>query len=309
MIWFKQGFKPCAALALSLGAAALLAPDLALADAGACVTFHASGQRGMRSGALRQAAKDFTACGSDESCPAAVRNECVELYASVERMLPTVIFSVVDEQGRDVTAVKVSSGEELLLQSLDGRAVPFDPGKYQFKIELPWGEVVTQDVLIREGEKNRLVSLKVKDPSQVAPAVTAPPTSGTVPEGGAPLPPEKPNRTPPAFWVMAGVGVAAVGTGAVFEILGYTQHSDLADCSPRCPASRRDDYDTIQRNYLIGDIALGVGVVSLGVAAVIFATSGSAKEASSAAAAAPRLAITPTFGGRGATVQLAGVTF
>jgi hypothetical protein len=85
MIWFKRGFKPCAALALSLGAAALLTPDLALADAGACVTFHASGQRGMRSGALRQAAKDFTACGSDESCPAAVRNECVTEYVAVRR--------------------------------------------------------------------------------------------------------------------------------------------------------------------------------------------------------------------------------
>lgn len=283
----------------------------ARADAGACMNLHASGQREMKAGRMKLASQQFMQCASDDSCPAAVRGECMTLFETVERTTPSVIFSVVDDQGSDVTnVVRVFSGDTLLMETLDGRAVPVDPGKHQFRFELPWGQVVHTDVLIREGEKNRVVSIKVEDPNK--PAARPEPEVPGIGATDGPPPPVARSRTPPGFWIASGLGVAALGTGAVFTIMGRGKHSDLADCSPNCDPARKDDYDALKRDYLIGDIALGVGVVSAGVAAVIYFTGGSSSsEAADSAKArrAPRLSLVPGVSNHGATLTLSGTTF
>jgi hypothetical protein len=236
----------------------------------------------------------------------------MQLFESAERRVPTVIFSVVDEQGGDLSAnVKVYSGDELVSENLDGRAVPFDPGRYQFRFVLPWGETIPSDTLIREGEKNRMVSITAADPNK---AVAAEPTVSTEASASSTsLPTPPPNRTPVGFWVASGVGVAALGTGAVFAILGRSTHSDLADCSPDCDPSRKDDYNTMKRNYLIGDIGIGAGLVSLGVAAIIYFGSGSsespATETSTTVSRLPRVSVVPSREGDGASLVLSGATF
>lgn len=292
---------------LSLGVSI---PRVARADANACTGIHASGQREIKAGRLKSASKQFTACGSDEACPEAVRADCMDLFASVERMIPTVIFSVVDQTGNDVTGViKVHSGDSVLVDALDGRAVQVDPGQHHLRFELPWGENVTSEVLVREGEKNRLVSVKVVDPSKASSPVPEPVAGET---SSAPLPPplaEEPvNRTPVGFWVASGIGVAALGTGTVFALMGRSKHSSLADCSPNCAPALETDYDAMKRNYLIGDIAFGAGIVSVGVAAVIYFTSGKPREESSTMAI-PRLDFVPARRGAGGTVVLSGATF
>lgn len=292
------------AVALAL-ASAIVSASPARADAAACMELHATGQRELKAGRLKSASERFTTCGSDETCPAAVRTDCIQLFESVERVIPTVIFSVVDEQGSDLSnEVKVFSADQLLVENLDGRATPVDPGRYHFRFALPWGESVMSDVLIREGEKNRAITIRVVDPKHkvVKPATPPVPISQAQPAVSA---------GPPAagFWVASGLGIAALSTGVVFEVMGYTAHSDLADCSPRCDPNRKDDYDAIKRNYLIGDIAIGAGLVSLGVAALVYFGSGnvSAGEASSATFL-PRISIVPQTGA-GASVVLSGDTF
>ena len=296
-----------------LGALAVVGlPETARADADTCMELHASGQRERRAGQLKAASEKFMACGSDESCPAAVRSDCVEFYSEVERVQPTVIFSVVDQHGADVTnVVKVYSGEELVVEGLDGRAVSVDPGQHHFRFELPWGETMTSDVLIREGEKNRVVGIRAIDPNKPATTEEAPMSAGAEP--ALPAEPEAkaapPNRTPAGFWVSTGVGLAAIGTGTVFTLLGRGKHSELADCSPRCdPNTQKDDYETMKRNYLIGDITLGAGIVSLGVATIIYFTSGSSRTEMTATRA-PRLRVTPVATPQGASLVLSGSTF
>jgi hypothetical protein len=297
------------AILTALVALGVSLPRVALADANACAGLHASGQREMKAGHLRSASKQFTACSSDESCPEAVRADCMELFENVERMIPTVIFSVVDQTGSDVTqVVKVYSGENLLVEGLDGRALAIDPGQHQFRFELPWGESMTSDVLIREGEKNRLVGVKAVDPNKaIAPAPETPVTTPAAPP--SPVAPVVVNRTPVGFWVASGIGVAALGAGTVFALMGRAKHSDLADCSPTCDLAREDDYDAMKRDYLIGDIALGAGLVSVGVAAVIYFTAGASTEEAPSTARLPQLDVRPARSGVGGTVLFSGATF
>src|SRR5262249_30690555 len=121
---------------------------------------HATGQRESKAGHLRLASQLFTSCGSDDSCPDQLRKECAEFLEDVKRTIPTVVLSALDENGHDVASAKVYSGDELLTDTLDGRALDIDPGKYHLRFVLPGGEELSTDVVVREGEKQRLIQVK-----------------------------------------------------------------------------------------------------------------------------------------------------
>lgn len=270
-----------ATMASLLGTTLLLATP-ALADSKACITAHATGQREAKAGHLRLATQLFTTCGSDETCPNQLRQECAEFLKSVEQTVPTVIFSVVDENNGDVSGVKVFSSEELLVGGLDGRAIQIDPGKHHLRFLLPSGEILNSDVLIREGEKNRLIEVKVKDNAETdatttekPPPVVAPPPPPPV--APPPAPPKDPNP-PLGFWIASGVAVAGLGVGATYAIFGKSEKNDLSDCAPYCGENMRGTYDSLKRDYLIADIGFGVGVVSAGVATYLYVSSKSAHQ-------------------------------
>ena len=69
-----------------------------------------------------------------------------------------------------------------------------------------------------------------------------------------------------------------------FGYFGLTSKSDLTklrtDCAPYCAEAQLDD---VKSRMLIADVSLGVGIVALGVAAVLFVTRGSAKSATTTA--------------------------
>ena len=71
-------------------------------------------------------------------------------------------------------------------------------------------------------------------------------------------------------WLTAGV-LLGVGLGgfAYFGYRGLSTKSDLDDqkCKPACPQERVDEGN---RQFLIADISLGVGVVALGAATYLW---------------------------------------
>lgn len=256
-------------LALAAGGALAVAPGLARADTKSCVASHASAQRETKAGRLRLASQLYTTCGSDETCPVQLRTECAELLEKVRAEQPTVIFSVLDENGKDVTNVRVFSTDELITEGLDGRSVAMDPGKHRLRFLLPWGDVLSSDVLIREGEKSRLVQVKIEKaaaPATAEPAATAP---APKPVEAPPAPLEKAGP-PVAAWLMTGVAVAGAGVFTTFALMGNSKKSSLDGCSPACSPSARNDYDSLKRSYLIADVGLGVGIASAAVAAGLF---------------------------------------
>jgi len=273
-------------------------PRLALADVAACVQAHASGQREAKAGRIKAASELFASCVSQDGCPDAIRAECAEFYKDAERALPTLIFAALDEQGSDLIQVRVYSDDQVLTETLDGRPIAVDPGQHHFKFELPSSQVLESDVLVREGEKNRIVSMRAKAAPKAA---TEEPASSPVANGG--------RKLPTSFWVASSIGAAGLVSFGAFAAIGHGKQSTLDACSPNCAPSSRADFDAMRRDYLIADISLGVAVVSAGVATWLFLTSDRASTADQRAASPPRVTVTPLISTRGAGLMLNASAF
>jgi hypothetical protein len=265
--------QPLAALFLVSLAAGLVPARTASADPKTCIRSHANGQRESKAGHLRAASQLFTSCGSDDACPDQLRKECAEFLDAVKKTIPTVIFSALDEDGKDISGVKVYSNDELLVDGLDGRSFEIDPGKYHLRFVLPAGEPLSADVVVREAEKNRVIQVKKEKPA--APEVAAA-------SGGAPAH----HELGPAPWIAAGVAVAALGAGIGLGVAGSGKESDLDQCSPSCPDSMHATYSSAKGLLLGADIGFGVAIVSAGVATWLFVSGLNHDE--SAPATAPR---------------------
>jgi len=105
---------------------------------------------------------------------------------------------------------------------------------------------------------------------------SAAPTARTIPDAvdagvasSPPVPPAPPKERDersagPAAYVLGAAGVAGIAVFATFALLGKSdQHHLEATCSPACNPA---DVDALRTKFLIADVALAAGVVSLGAA-------------------------------------------
>jgi hypothetical protein len=114
--------------------------------------------------------------------------------------------------------------------------------------------------LVAQGEKNRVVSASFG--SEASPEETRPPAPPAPAEGGLAI--------PTSAFVFGGVGVVALGVFAVLGIKGTLDLQDLRDtCEGHCAES---DVDAVRVELHASDVALLVGVVSIGVATVLVLT-------------------------------------
>jgi hypothetical protein len=274
-------FWPCALFALlSLVAAG---EARAQPSARSCIEAYSNAQVLRSKKQLVAARASLDTCLA-VSCPDPVRADCASLLDTVKREIPTVVFSARDEQGADLVDTKVSVDGALVSDKLDGSAVALDPGVRVVRFQLPDGSTVERKVLLREGEHLREVAVVMKPkPAAPAPKPTAPVT-----------PPARPRQTAstgpgPLPWVFAGVGVAGLGVFTAFALAGHSKENELDRCAPECDrASHQGAYDAMKRDYLIGDVALGVGVVSLGIGTWLLLRTGSSRGPSVGLQLAPR---------------------
>jgi hypothetical protein len=273
-------------LAIPVLCAALLVPVAAHADDAKrrCVAASTEGQA-LRDGTkLTQARDRFLACARDE-CPAVVRKYCAEWLGDVEKKLPTVVLRVQTADGADARGARVTVDGKSV--ALDGSAIPIDPGDHAVHAEVEGAPAIDQQVLVAEGEKDRLVTLRF-----AAPAVASTPAPPSTP----PAPVEHAERPFPVVpVVLAGVGVAAMATSVVFWRAASSDVDDLrARCAPRCDSS---DVDSAKGKALVSNVAFGVGVVAFGLAAYTFLTRGPAEPTPAAS-----IDVRPTVGGAVAQV-------
>lgn len=220
-----------------------------------CIAAHVEAQRLQKSAKLREARAALVRC-SDPSCPSVLVQECTDLFAELDRAVPSLVFVARDDQGKDIADARVLDGDAVLLTRLDGKAVEVDPGEHRFRVERAGGDVVEQKLVVREGDKLRRVEV-------VFGAGATPPS---------PLPAEGERQVTPAFWIVGSAGLAGLALFGGLAGAGLAKKSDLDDraCAPACPSS---DVDEVRSLFLGADISLGIGIAALAVAPILYFTS------------------------------------
>jgi hypothetical protein len=105
-----------------------------------------------------------------------------------------------------------------------------------------------------------------------------------------------------APYILGAAGLASIGAGAAFIYWGRKDNNNLVNCSSEVTNCPQSAVDHIHRMYLIGNVALGVGVAALGTAVWLHARSGtSTKESQSEEAY--RFDVAPTNSGAVASVS------
>jgi hypothetical protein len=257
--------KIFSAFAAVLAGSASLYSVAAAAESTTCTDSYEKAQEEKVAGHLNAALVHLKNCIAP-SCPKFVRDDCVRWMDQTESALPTVVFAV-RREGKDLTDVQVSCDGKPLLSSLDGKAVPVDPGLHDFRFNVPGRDPVQRQTIVREGERNRIIEVEFGSPRQVdvSPKSTADADAGLLAKPG--------ERGVVARYLPYGMaGLAALGAAgfALFAIEGSNQKGELErSCSPYCRASQVDDVKT---KYVLADTCLAVGIVSAGVATYLFLT-------------------------------------
>jgi hypothetical protein len=231
-------------------------------DKQACVDASEKAQQLRNDGKFAEARMALGTC-MDGSCPGVVRAACAGWLQSIDQAQPSVVLAAQDARGQDLTDVRVSMDGAPLVERLEGRTLPVDPGEHQFRFESGGGKIEKR-VVVREGEARRSISV-----------VFAAPASATGPASPVQSTPEASraaaSSSPPVLaWIAGGVGIAAAGSFGFFAISGAAKWSDLKNsCYGHCA---NDQVDGVKTRFLIADISLGVAVVALGVATYLVLT-------------------------------------
>lgn len=245
---------PSLLLGLALFFAALPAP--AKDTVAKCTEAAEGAQRKRAAGQLRAASQLIPACLAPE-CPALVRKHCGKWREELAEVTPTLVFRVVDANGHDVSHGKILLDDEAVSETLDGRAVPVDPGAHKVQ----WvheKEHIERDIVVREGERARAVVLALPSSTTTAPAAaTKPVPPSKEREGASPWP-----------WVLGGIGLGLGVTGAVFWGVGSNEHGNLESSCARTSSCREADVSRAKTELVVGDVLVGVGVVAIATTVV-----------------------------------------
>jgi hypothetical protein len=172
----------------------------------------------------------------------------------VEAVTPSIVVRAQLANGDDVTDVAVSLGNEPLSSSLDGIAIPVDPGEHRLVLQRAGHAPVTQVVTIREGEKFRPVDVML-EPSALS--------SGAASSSGSAAAPANFDGRLAAGGTLIGVGVIGLASFTWLGLKARSDESDLKLCKPYCSKAKGD---SVLARYWMANISAGVGVLALGTA-------------------------------------------
>ena len=199
-----------------------------------------------------------------------IRRDCGRWIDEIDTATPTFTVRLQDEHGQDVADGRVLVDGELLLGAGDGHATPIDPGMHRFVWERDGGNV-TEEQVMREGEHNRAIVLRVAAPFGPPPGDT---TTTPVETKHGPLP-----------WIVGTAGVVLMATGGVFWGIGLHDRSNLSATCAGAHTCAQADVDASRTKLIVGDVFIGVGVVALAGAVYLFLRQSGGSSSASASAA------------------------
>lgn len=187
-----------------------------------------------------------------------------------------------------VQGLVVTRGGERLEHAALGTRLPVDAGSHRVEASAPGYEPWVAEVAVGEGgiEELRIPPLApaARATESQPPATTLPPASSSTAAVSSTID-ARPRRGPPVLaYVVGGVGVAALGAGAVFALLAKNEYDDAAElcpsrtgCSDRA-LSARSDADTFAN---VANVAVPVGLVGVAAGVVLWLTHPSERAAGS----------------------------
>jgi hypothetical protein len=175
---------------------------------------------------------------------------------------------------------------------------PTDPGTHQVVAVAPGYKATVATVAVAEGA-TQAVPLTLEVDSSAANAGALPPPGLPSAGSSAPLPAAsaRPSSTGSSSRTLAfvglGVGVVGMTVGAVVGAMALGTKSTLdGECPNKvCPASARDEKDTLATRAILADVGFGVGIAAATTGLVLLLTSHGGGDAEHAARIGPWLAV------------------
>jgi hypothetical protein len=256
---------PCLAVALAVGLAG--APAFAN-DTDDCSHAYELGQRFRQQSRLRDARSELVICAQDR-CPPVLRKDCVGWLAEVTDAIPAIAIQARGADGCDRPLATTWIDGVLVSRGAEGRPIEVDPGPHTVRVELD-GAMVEQTVVVSAGDRRRIVTLSsVANPASCGMTAPSPPKPLELD-----IPPAQPQRegarpVPALVYLLGGAGLVSLGVGSGFAVSGWSQKATLDHCKGSCA---NGDVDTMQRTFLVSDVTMGVGLVALAAATVLYLT-------------------------------------
>jgi hypothetical protein len=244
----------------SLLAAVSLSLPAAADEKQACVAASEKAQQLRSLGKLGEARAQLHVCNRIE-CPKLIQQDCTQWMSEVLANMPSVVPGAKDRKGRDVVDVRLTIDGKLATEKLDGKPIVLDPGVHAFLFETKGAPSIKEQVVIKPGEKNRIVSVTIASPEES--------TGGASSEGGArPLSADSPTSLPIAAYAVGGLGIVAGAVALVIDLGASSDARSLREtCAPRCNQS---DVDSVQSKYTIAGVTAAFGGALLITGVVLF---------------------------------------
>jgi hypothetical protein len=188
-----------------------------------CIAAAEQGQSQRDDGQYRAARESFVKC-ADDVCPRVIVQSCTKWLRELNESAPTIVLGAKDEQGNDLTDARVTFDGVPFATTLTGKPMEADAGEHVVRFERDGRIPVEQKLLLRAGERARVVSvtlLPLVRESDAAPAGAA---------NDRPNPP--PERVLSAHHVLAGAigfgALSAAVVGVVFVLQSNKKQDDAA---------------------------------------------------------------------------------
>lgn len=281
-------------LALAVAAVATT-PTVAFAQndsKAVCVAASEHGQRMRLQQNLPRALEDFEMCRA-ASCPALISQDCRKWWDELIEAVPTIVVTVRDARGADITNARALLDDEVLAAQLDGTALRVPVGRHSLRIEVPGRSPWAEQVVFSEGEKGRQIHVVLGAAPPATPASPSPP----------PAQQRIRTRTPQyALATAAGLAIVAGATATVVGLSSFQNGCGFFDFPCRevrsLPNGGADVYETDNAGpkwLTVGGVALAAaGVATLTYVIVV----GARRESS--------VRLAPMVGGGGGGASLHG---
>ncbi|MCC6558035.1 MAG: hypothetical protein IT372_34240 [Polyangiaceae bacterium] len=189
-----------------------------------------------------------------------------------------------------------------------GTPIPVDPGTHVIEATAPGYSVWSTMIEAGGAGELKIVAIPKLTPAPADGSAAAPAPDAAAPGEGS-------GRRTLGF-VVGGVGVAALGAGAVLGLVAAGDASDAEDDPALCPGKRctpagREAIDSASTKALVSTIGIGVGVGAIAAGAILIFTSGPTAPAKEAAArrrgwASPAARVVPSVGPGAGGVSVIG---